>query len=75
MYDKNYATMDPVPHNVYAPASGGGGGGYSSGVGYAPRRYLDHGLPEGAREPLVFPLSVMAAQKLQWLCQYSETSE
>ncbi|CAI8016846.1 hypothetical protein GBAR_LOCUS10307 [Geodia barretti] len=49
VYDESYATMDPVPHNMHAPAAGGGryGGGLVSGAGYAPRRYLDHGMPEG----------------------------
>jgi hypothetical protein len=52
VYDESYATMDPVPHNVHPPtvAGGGGYGGYNSGPGYGQGRYLEHGVPEGARE-------------------------
>ena len=45
VYDQSYATMDPVPHNMHA-----GNSSIGSTVGHTPGRYLEHGLPEGARE-------------------------
>lgn len=44
VYDPSYATMDPVPHNVYGGTTSSAGGSHATG------RYLEHGLPEGARE-------------------------
>ena len=42
--------MDPVPHGSNTGPGTVQYGGYNTGVGHAPGRYLEHGLPEGARE-------------------------